>query len=234
MTQATTGAVARSARKRRVRGGSGPAARESGTVEVGLVRLFPTWVYDCADGPAHLNDDLERLTRRLMEDPANATRRTNDGGWHYGSDLFERKEPVVAEFRACMEEHVQAYLNHFRPPERRRTDDFRLRGWINVNRAGDRNVLHCHPGCFVSATYYVSVPSGMRGGHLVFRDPRGPAVAMYETPGIDLPWVGDGIGVRFAPAAGRLLLFPSWLEHSVEPFEGDGERISIAFNASRS
>jgi hypothetical protein len=27
-----------------------------------------------------------------------------------------------------------------------------------------------------------------------------------------------------------MLLFPSWLQHTVHPFAGDGERISIAFN----
>jgi len=30
---------------------------------------------------------------------------------------------------------------------------------------------------------------------------------------------------------GDMLLFPSWLEHSVSAFQGPGERISIAFNA---
>jgi uncharacterized protein (TIGR02466 family) len=209
-----------------------PAA-EDAVVRVELLRLFPTWVYSCARGPVHLHEGLERLARRLMEDPRHGTRRTNVGGWHSAGDLFERAEPVVAEFRDQMRAHVQAYLNHFRPEERRREDSFRLRGWINVNRAGDSNRLHCHPGCFVSATYYVRVPPGMRGGRIVFRDPRGPAVAMYETPGIELPWVGDGVGVPLAPSTGRLLLFPSWLEHSVEPFEGPGERVSIAFNASR-
>jgi hypothetical protein len=33
-----------------------------------------------------------------------------------------------------------------------------------------------------------------------------------------------------APVPGDMLLFPSWLEHSVAPFEGEGERICIAFN----
>lgn len=201
-------------------------------VNVELVRLFPTWVYSC-NGPAHLNGPLEALTRTLMADPDNATRRTNRGGWHYAFDLFELTDPVVVEFRETMEQHVQGYLNHFRPQERQRNDPFRLRGWINVNRAGDHNTLHCHPGCFLSATYYVRVPDDIKGGRLVFRDPRGPAVAMYETPDIELPWVGDGVGVPFTPTSGRLVLFPSWLEHAVEPFEGTGERISIAFNASR-
>jgi len=34
-----------------------------------------------------------------------------------------------------------------------------------------------------------------------------------------------------AKAAGDMLLFPSWLEHSVSAFQGPAERISIAFNA---
>jgi hypothetical protein len=71
----------------------------------------------------------------------------------------------------------------------------------------------------------------MKGGEIVFRDPRGPAVAMYETPDIELPWVGSGTGIPFSPSPGHLFIFPSWLEHRVEPFEGSEERISIAFNA---
>jgi uncharacterized protein (TIGR02466 family) len=166
-----------------------------------------------------------------MQDARNAAKRTNFGGWHYASDLFKLEEPVVGEFREEMEQHVQAFLNYFRPEGRKKKDRFRLEGWINVNRTGDYNVLHCHPGCFLSATYFVRVPPDMKGGEIVFRDPRGPAVAMYETPGIDLPWVGSGTGIPFTPTPGQLLLFPSWLEHRVECFEGSGERISIAFNA---
>jgi uncharacterized protein (TIGR02466 family) len=201
-------------------------------LKVQLIPLFPTWLYSCETGPTHLNPALEELTHKLMQDDRNATRRTNDGGWHYAFDLFDLKEPVVAEFRNHMEQHVQAFLNHFHPEDRRdRTDTFSLKGWINVNRAGDRNVLHCHPGAFLSATYYVRTPEEMKGGELWFRDPRGPAVAMYETPGIPLSWVGSGVGLPFPPKTGRLLIFPAWLEHRVEPFEGAGERISIAFNA---
>jgi uncharacterized protein (TIGR02466 family) len=212
-----------------------PAGTSSGNeepIKVGVMPLFSTWIYLCENGPQHLNEELEQLAHRLMQDDRNASQRTNCGGWHYAFDLFKLEEPIVAEFRAEMEQHVQAFLNYFRPEARQKRDHFRLEGWINVNRAGDHNVLHCHPGCFLSATYYVKVPPAMKGGQIVFRDPRGPAVAMYETPGIDLPWVGSGTGIPFVPATGHLLLFPSWLEHRVERFEGPGERISIAFNAT--
>jgi hypothetical protein len=36
--------------------------------------------------------------------------------------------------------------------------------------------------------------------------------------------------VIFRAEAGMMVLFPSWLYHFVNPFFGDGERISIAFN----
>jgi uncharacterized protein (TIGR02466 family) len=200
------------------------------SIKVGMMPLFSTWIYLCEEGPRHLNDTLEDLAHRLMQDQGNAARRTNCGGWHYAFDLFKREEPIVAELRDEMAQHVQAFLNYFRREAPQKKDHFRLEGWINVNREGDHNVLHCHPGCFLSATYYVKVPPAMKGGEIVFRDPRGPAVAMYETPGIDLPWVGTGTGIPFSPATGQLLLFPSWLEHRVECFDGPGERISIAFN----
>ena len=122
--------------------------------------LFSTWVYLCEGGPTHLNAGLIELAHRLMRDDRNATRRTNCGGWHYAFDLFKLDDPVVAEFRDEMGQHVQAFLNYFRPDGRKKTDRFRLEGWLNVNRAGDHNLLHCHPGCFLSATYYVAVPAG--------------------------------------------------------------------------
>jgi uncharacterized protein (TIGR02466 family) len=200
--------------------------------KVGVMPLFSSWIYRCENGPIHLNLELEALAHKLMEEDSNSTRRTNCGGWHYAFDLFELHDPAVAEFRDTMAQHVQAFLNHFRPEERKRKDKFRLRGWINVNHAGDFNTLHSHPGSFLSATYYVKIPQPMSGGEIYFRDPRGPAVAMYETPGIELPWVGSGVGIPFSPGAGHLLIFPSWLEHRVEKFEGAGERISVAFNAS--
>jgi uncharacterized protein (TIGR02466 family) len=212
---------------------AGAALASAPQVKAGVMPLFSTWIYLCREtGSIGLNERLEELTRRLLQDDRNAARRTNSGGWHYAFDLFELNEPVIAEFRSEMERHVQTFLNHFRPEGGKKVDRFRLRGWINVNRAGDFNVLHCHPGCFLSAVYYVKVPQEMKGGEIAFRDPRGPVVAMYETPGIDLPWVGSGMGIPFTPTTGQLLIFPAWLEHRVERFEGPTERISIAFNVT--
>ncbi|HIA71042.1 TPA: hypothetical protein EYN98_34355 [Candidatus Poribacteria bacterium] len=34
------------------------------------------------------------------------------------------------------------------------------------------------------------------------------------------------------PVVGDIYLFPNWLEHMVYPFEGKGERRSVAFNVN--
>ena len=47
-----------------------------------------------------------------------------------------------------------------------------------------------------------------------------------------IPIPGDPFGekLRFDPEVGMMLVFPSWLQHFVDPFFGENERISIAFN----
>ena len=38
--------------------------------------------------------------------------------------------------------------------------------------------------------------------------------------------------MHLRPSDGLLVLFPCWMEHYVEPHEGDEPRITIAFNAN--
>ena len=40
-----------------------------------------------------------------------------------------------------------------------------------------------------------------------------------------------GEKATYTPKSGRVLIFPSWLKHSVYPFYCDGERRSMSFNA---
>ena len=37
---------------------------------------------------------------------------------------------------------------------------------------------------------------------------------------------------RMKPEAGRIVMFPSWLMHAVQPYQGGGRRISVAINLS--
>ena len=109
--------------------------------------------------------------------------------------------------------------------------------WANVSDRGASNQTHAHPGSYWSAVYYVD--DGYRGstdaalgGQLVFLDPRFPTIRA-RTP--DLRYrrpddSGDHHEVWVRPATGKIVMFPSWLAHSVRVFEGEEPRISIAIN----
>jgi len=90
-----------------------------------------------------------------------------------------------------------------------------LRGWATVHEGGSFHLPHSHPSHSLSGVYYVRTPPD--SGEVIFEDGRGP-----------LPPFDNRI--RISPVAGDIILFPSWLLHSVMPTIGDETRISIAFN----
>ncbi|MCH9675404.1 MAG: hypothetical protein K0U93_28455 [Gammaproteobacteria bacterium] len=98
--------------------------------------------------------------------------------------------------------------------------------WLNVYRRGDAQEVHNHSGHDVSGIYYLQCPP--KCGQTNFYTP------LYEEdfspiPGQRQSWKSQG-QARFEPTAGDIVLFRSWLRHSVSASESDSERVSIAFN----
>ena len=111
---------------------------------------------------------------------------------------------------------------------------WRVNAWVNINASGASNAVHGHAGAFWSAIYYVDDGDAgpERGGELYFYDPRGLLPAMHD-PLLRFRIEGcvtAGYAEKITPEAGMLLVFPSWLLHSVDPFFGTRPRVSVAFN----
>ena len=69
-------------------------------------------------------------------------------------------------------------------------------------------------------------------GLLVFVNPA-VVSAMYMDAGVAHLKPPFGVNLAtFSLESGQLVLFPSWVMHDVKPFEGEGARITIAFNCS--
>jgi uncharacterized protein (TIGR02466 family) len=94
--------------------------------------------------------------------------------------------------------------------------------WAVVYRPDGLHQLHSHHDAAWSGVYYVSTGHMQQGtGLLQFVDPR-PAAAARETERTPLHTI--------APEPGLLVAFPAWLRHWVTPYQGDAERVVIAFN----
>jgi uncharacterized protein (TIGR02466 family) len=98
--------------------------------------------------------------------------------------------------------------------------------WMNKNGGGDFNKAHIHPNAILSGAYYVKTPEG--SGNIEFYDPV-PARLMNVYPvkkrkPINLQ------AVEYKAGEGQLLIFPSWLQHAVQPNRSKDYRVSISFN----
>lgn len=96
--------------------------------------------------------------------------------------------------------------------------------WINRFDQGDFMYDHTHPGARISGTYYHRCTADQ--GAIRFRDPN-PLMQNRLFPADQQPYRQ---GWRIEPQHGRIVLFPSWLVHRVEPNTTDRPRTSIPFN----
>jgi uncharacterized protein (TIGR02466 family) len=106
-------------------------------------------------------------------------------------------------------------------------DNIGVYQWVNINKKGHFNTPHNHDpfnGIALSGVFYVSVPQN--SGNIVFYDPRS-----VITTALDQQYYHSGNDSFFIePQENLLVIFPSWLFHSVDPNQSDEDRISISFN----
>jgi len=102
--------------------------------------------------------------------------------------------------------------------------------WFSINRLHSYHPAHTHVPATWSGVYYVQAEED--DAVITFYD------ANKES---NWPWMGFSSANEFntptfsiMPKTGRLILFPSFLKHSVEQQKQDRERVTISFNlASR-
>lgn len=195
---------------------------------------FPTPVYfRDIDAAAELNAALLRDILAWRAESPQGIERSNVarvGAWHSTADMHRRPEyaKLAGQVLDCMD-HVfndQGYDPDYEPA----LDMM----WANISPRYGFNRSHNHPGVLWSGVYYVKAPDNC--GRIFFSDPRAQAhviEAFFPEQGERQPDVWSE--VYYDAIEGRMLLFPAWLSHQVEPnlAAGDGqasERISISFN----
>ena len=117
--------------------------------------------------------------------------------------------------------------NNLPADEKKPIKQFRIASWVNVNKQDNYNSRHHHDphaGTFLSGVFYVKCPPDC--GAIRFYDPR-PHIDTAP----DMQYFYDSkTHFKIFPQENMLLMFPSWLEHDVEPNKSKEERIAISFN----
>jgi hypothetical protein len=149
-----------------------------------------------------------------------------------GSEFLLPKEVVFAGGEQSLVRFIEILISRYLrlidedPASRIRIDVF----WIVSQYAGTPSPVHFH-SCDMSGVLYLKVPelqdedaelqktyiSGRRAGYINF------LIGGKQRFAKSL--------ISFRPRVGDFYIFPGWLLHGAEPFRGNGERRSLAFNA---
>jgi len=183
---------------------------------------FPTIIY-VKDLP-NANELNSYLEKHIVEwsNQDKGVLKTNVKGWHSQTDMNHKKEyePLIKELFQMQNEIIQEEYLDIKP---------RLGNmWANINPPGGYNQSHLHPNSLFSGAYYIKAQPN--SGRLMLMDPR---------PGVqqNMPARKPGKIPRelwretyYDPVPGRIIMFPAWMWHKVEPNQSKDIRISVSFN----
>mgnify|MGYP003133305912 FL=1 len=96
--------------------------------------------------------------------------------------------------------------------------------WFNIYKKGDYQEYHTHGGSLISAVYFLKGTS--KSAKIYFKSPVNDMIA----PNFEEYTADNYERVYYEPRPGLLLVFRSYLEHSVEKQIDNELRISLAYN----
>tara|TARA_B100001989_G_C24551003_1_gene474735 strand:- start:434 stop:1222 length:789 start_codon:yes stop_codon:yes gene_type:complete len=152
----------------------------------------------------------------------------------YKSDM--KNAGVNQLLESCVRSYViQSAKNHGMFKETYTFESMINAAWIVSQYENEYNPIHNHSGCDISAVIYLKCPDVKSRRNLEAKKGK------IDFDG-DIHFVHSAMGSRnydvfergmlnIVPTPGLLLMFPSYLTHTVYPFVGEGERRSLPFNA---
>lgn len=185
---------------------------------------FPTPVWTSII-PNHeeVNSKMYNYIKSLHNNNPRGVAKSNLLGWHSEDFDLEKEEPRF--FINSISKSLNEVFNNMgwdlKNQEAKITSM-----WSIINNKDASNARHIHSNNYISSAYYVRAPKNC--GNIVFHDPR--SVTTFRYPRIDKPNNLNTNIFAVEPKEGLLVLFPSYLYHSVAMNLSDQERVVISFN----
>ena len=186
------------------------------------INLFPSVIHQFdVNGFGEIQDELIDYVYKMREkDPVGNTI-SNRGGWQSSYFTLDNQDDVLQNF-------LSNCLSKF--PSIEKSVKLFAGAWININPTGAFNTKHSHPTSNLSGVLWIKCPENC--GNIIFENPNSFAahleVACYTEDFRNNNCIFNTYW--FPPIEGRILVFPSYLEHRVDFNKSNEDRISVSFN----
>ncbi len=187
-----------------------------------LVFPTPVWTQQLANYKK-INEDMYNYIKSEQKEDQKGINKSNIKGWH--SSDFNLDNLEVQNFIKFILPSLEQVMTDMRWEKQKQIVKINNM-WAIINIGGSANHRHQHGNSTISGAYYVRAPKNC--GDIVFYDPR-PA-PVYSHPNVESPNILNAQVNSISPKEGGLVLFPSYLDHSVNENLSNSERIVISFN----
>ena len=185
-----------------------------------LIFPIPIHQFD-VNGFSKIKDELIDYVYDCKKKDPKGVSLSNRGGWQSeGFEIINEDDVLQLFLINC--------LSNFPPIK----ESVQLRGyaWININKPGDYNIKHVHPTNNLSGVLWIKAPQN--SGDIIFDSPN-VFESFLENKSYDDDFkksicIDDSY--HFYPTEGRMIVFPSHLQHHVQENKSSEDRISVSFN----
>ncbi|MDC0232826.1 TIGR02466 family protein [Pelagibacteraceae bacterium] len=182
----------------------------------------PIWINKISNHES-INTELKKFIYNQREKNPEGTQKSNINGWH--SEEFDLKNENLKNFISEISKNIGSAVKDMGWDLE--TQIVKITSmWSIINNKDAFNEKHHHGNSALSAAYYIKAEQN--AGNIVFYDPRQANV--FHHPVSKEVNVVNAQVQSVTPKAGTLVLFPSYLEHKVNPNLSNDERIVISFN----
>tara|TARA_B100000131_G_scaffold37180_1_gene33803 strand:- start:491 stop:1102 length:612 start_codon:yes stop_codon:yes gene_type:complete len=186
--------------------------------------LFPSIIHLCeVDNYSDIEDELIDFVYKEHQSDPKGVVRSNGGGW--------QSEPKYHTFSNILNDTICKTLSTFFGDGQIWVNKLKYcidTEWININKKGDFNFNHLHPGADLSGVFWIKVPSGTFQIDSPHAYTYSNHCRFYQNSFRDS--TNNHVSFPIEPRDGTMLIFPSALYHAVEPNKSSEDRISASFN----
>ena len=186
------------------------------------VNLFPSIIHQFdVNGFSEIQDKLIDYAYDLKKREPEGVSISNHGGWQSPDFRVNNEDDVLHYF-------IINCLAGF--PVIDESFNIKVDAWVNINKPGDYNIKHNHPGVDLAGVLWIKCPQDC--GVIVFDSPTG-FQSHNEINSYNDNFKNENNlfhSYKFDPTEGKILIFPAHLNHHVKENKSNEDRISVSFN----
>lgn len=181
-----------------------------------ITPLFGVPVYQAQTGHINFLEEINFLSSiEIMQAKTNNVSKN--------VQILDHQE--LSKCKKICEEHLLTYIKNTLDCKQ---EFYITNSWIAISKPGEKHHVHFHPNSIISGVLYLQAEKNC--GDIVLHHKSSIRNNFDFSYDLNSYNIFNSSTWRYTVSTGQILIFPSWVNHSVEENKSDSDRIILGFN----